>query len=642
MTTMTLPGRLMRPVATPPARRATLIGFGATLVLGLLIAAAVSAGMGVASARTIVSAVSVGGVEVSGLTPDAAAARLTAELPSLTSGKAVLVIGEEEIAVPYADIGRRYETGVMIDAAFGIGRDGNLLADGLARLRSLAHPTVLPVVVQAYDPVALEQVSRRIADQLTVPAGDASVVAEGSVFMVVPSEAGLSVDAAAVHDRIAAAIDSIDPADVRVEVVSTIVPPAVTTAEAEGVAQAARSTVEAMALEIPGAGEDGEPLSLSSETIASWLSFGPGSEAAYALHVDEAAVTAAIAGFVEAVDQDAINARIGVVAGGGLGGVTAGQDGRELDIVGTQQALLAALDRRGRGANIGSLALTVSVIEPALTTAEAEEMLPQMQLVTSWTTTYVPGDGNGFGANISIGAWDIDGYNLAPGEWFSFWGGIGPVTTERGYTYGGAIINGRSVARGALAGGICSTSTTLFNAAMRFGLEIGERDNHYYYIDRYPTGLDATVAIVDDSVKDLTFRNDTEHPIVIRGFGSPGQVTFQMWSVPNGRTVAISDPYITNQRGAIETTQVSRDLAPGSARRVEYPHDGFDVSVSRTVTAADGTVVHQNTWFSDYRPVNGITLTGPTPAVAAVQPPAEAEDEADGQSAEAPSETPAP
>jgi vancomycin resistance protein YoaR len=110
---------------------------------------------------------------------------------------------------------------------------------------------------------------------------------------------------------------------------------------------------------------------------------------------------------------------------------------------------------------------------------------------------YVPGDGNGYGANISIGAWDLDGYNIAPGEWFSFWGGIGPVTVERGYRYGGAIINGRSVAQGALAGGICSTSTTLFNAAMRFGLEIGDRTAHYYYIDRYPTGLDATVAIVE-------------------------------------------------------------------------------------------------------------------------------------------------
>jgi vancomycin resistance protein YoaR len=203
------------------------------------------------------------------------------------------------------------------------------------------------------------------------------------------------------------------------------------------------------------------------------------------------------------------------------------------------------------------------------------------------------------------------------------------VTTDRGYRYGGAIINGRSVAQGALAGGICSTSTTLFNAAMRFGLEIGERTAHYYYIDRYPTGLDATVAIVDDSVVDMTFRNDTEHPIVIRGFGTPGQVTFQIWSVPNGRTVALSNPTITNSRSAIETTQVDTSMAPGTARRVEYPHDGFQSTVTRTVYGPDGDVVHQNTWFSDYRTVNGITLVGP--AASAAEPPPDDEGDTAGE-----------
>ena len=64
-----------------------------------------------------------------------------------------------------------------------------------------------------------------------------------------------------------------------------------------------------------------------------------------------------------------------------------------------------------------------------------------------------------------------------------------------GLREGGAIINGRTEPQGALAGGICSCSTTLFNAALRAGFEMGARRNHYYYIDRYPLGLDATVFI---------------------------------------------------------------------------------------------------------------------------------------------------
>ncbi|MGH2386082.1 MAG: VanW family protein [Candidatus Limnocylindria bacterium] len=628
MTTMTLPGRLMRPVATPPARRATLIGFGATILAGLVIMIGLSAGIGIAAARTILPGVSVAGVELSGLSPDAATERLTAELPSLSTGEAVLAIGDEQTSVAYEELGRRYEIQAMIDAAFGVGRQGNLLGDGLTRLRNLVHPAALPVMVHAFDTDALDRISSRIAGQFSVAAVDASIVIDGSTFRVTPSEEGLSLDATVVAARIAAAVDTADPADLTLELAPTVVASAVSTDAAEEVARVARSTVEVLALEIPGAGEEEEALSLSSDAIASWLSFGPGSGHALALHVDEAAVTAAIEALVESVDRDAVSARIGVAAGGGLGGVVAAQDGRALDVEETQQALLAALEERGGGADVPSLALAVNVTEPALTTAEAEAALPQMQMISSWTTYYVPGDGNGFGNNINIGARDIDGRNLLAGETFSFWGSIGPVTVERGYHYGGVIIGGRSVAGGAIGGGICSTSTTIFNAALRAGLEMGDRANHYYYIDRYPDGLDATVYMDDNYTQDMTFRNDTDHPIVIRGFGGNGSVTFQLWSIPTGRSVVITDPVTSNHRVAIETTQVSTSMAPGTAKRVEYPHNGHDVSRTRFVYDADGNEIHRNTYFSSYRTVNGITLVGPAPA-AEPEPPPDDEDEAE-------------
>jgi vancomycin resistance protein YoaR len=225
----------------------------------------------------------------------------------------------------------------------------------------------------------------------------------------------------------------------------------------------------------------------------------------------------------------------------------------------------------------------------------------------------VPGESNYWGANISIPARDLDGYVLAPDEWFSFWNGIGPVTTARGYGSGGVIINGRSYPTGALAGGICSTSTTLFNAAMRAGLEIGERTNHSYYIDRYPVGLDATVLRTDTSVTDMTFRNDTEHPVVIRSYTGSGFVRFDVWGVPDGRTVSLSKAVTSNHAAARDTVVVNASMKPGTAKRVEYPHAGFHSVVSRTVRTAAGAVIHHDVWQSSYRVVNGITEVGPTP-----------------------------
>jgi len=635
MTTATLPRRLIRPVATPPARRSMLIGFLGALFVGLLALVGVSGVVGLTSEGQILSGVRVGDVEVGGLSRAEAEATLTERLPSLSAGTATIVAGDVTETVSYEELGRGYELGAMLDAAAGVGRDSGLIGDGIARLRTLVRATSLPVIVHAFDADALDAAAERVARSVSVHPTEAAVI-DRDGFEVRASADGRLLETDAVRSALAAAADTTSPDDVQLDLSVATILPVVSTDEAAAAAEAATATVADLELTVPDAAEDEEALQLDAETIAGWVTFGPQGDADYAMRIDEGAVASAVGALAETVDRDAVSAKFSV-AGAGLGGIIPGQDGRELDAEGSTASVLATLRERAGGASVGGLALAVDVTEPALTTAAAEEILPQMRMVSSWTTNYVSGEGNGFGNNISIPAWDLDGYNLAPGEWFSFWGGIGPVSVERGYRYGGAIINGRSVAQGALAGGICSTSTTLFNAAMRFGLEIGDRTAHYYYIDRYPTGLDATVAIVDSSVTDMTFRNDTDHPIVIRGFGSPGQVTFQIWSVPNGRTVALSNPIIQNARSAIETTQLDTSMAPGSSRRVEYPHNGFQATVSRTVYGPDGEVVHQNTWFSDYRVVNGITLVGPT--AAAPEPPDEGETAADPGTGDPPGDT---
>jgi vancomycin resistance protein YoaR len=624
MTTTTLPRRISLPFRTPRARRSFAIGFGGTLAVGVLALTAASAAIGVTSRGEVLNGVSIGGVDLTGMDRQAAAERLTAALPSLSAGSVTIVADGEESVISFEELGRGYEIEAMVDAALAVGRSGGVFGDGVDRLRSLAHDTELPIIVHAFDPEPLDAAAASVARAVSQHPVEARVTTPG--YEVAPAADGRLLTAESVRAALVEPLASTSPDDIRLELATAPVAPVVSTEEATAAAEAARAaTAAGFRFAVPAPGEDDRPLAVPAETIATWITFGPLGADDYAMRIDEGAVRTWIAGLVDAVDREPVSARIGV-AGTGIGGVIPGVEGRVLEVEASTDGVIGALAERVAGAEIKDLDLAVTVTEPSLTTAEAEAIVPQMRLVSSWTTYYVPGDGNGFGNNISIGAWDLDGYNIAPGEWFSFWNGIGPVTVERGYRYGGAIINGRSVANGALAGGICSTSTTLFNAAMRFGLEIGERTAHYYYIDRYPTGLDATVAIVDSSVTDMTFRNDTENPIVIRGFGTPGQVTFQLWSVPNGRTVALSDPIISDRRAAIETTQVDTSMAPGTARRVEYPHDGFKVNVSRTVYAADGSVVHQNTWFSDYRTVNGITLVGPS-APAPQPPPDEGEDE---------------
>ena len=56
-----------------------------------------------------------------------------------------------------------------------------------------------------------------------------------------------------------------------------------------------------------------------------------------------------------------------------------------------------------------------------------------------------------------------------------------------------------------------------------------------------------------------------------------------------------------------------KPLAAGTYFRVEYPTNGFWSTVIRTVRDASGNIIHQDTVFSKYVRVTGLTLIGWAP-----------------------------
>ena len=51
-------------------------------------------------------------------------------------------------------------------------------------------------------------------------------------------------------------------------------------------------------------------------------------------------------------------------------------------------------------------------------------------------------------------------------------------------------------------------------------------------------------------------------------------------------------------------------MRPGVRQRIEYPVNGMQVWVTRTVRDKSGKLIHNDTWYSDYKRVNGIVLVG--------------------------------
>lgn len=112
--------------------------------------------------------------------------------------------------------------------------------------------------------------------------------------------------------------------------------------------------------------------------------------------------------------------------------------------------------------------------------------------------------------NAELCVRDFDGFVVGPGETFSFNKTVGPWSRDKGYrraptSYGGQMID-------AWGGGVCQSSTTLYNAALLAGMEVSERSPHHFAPTYVEPGRDAAVAFPNI---DLVFTNPYDVPVVI-------------------------------------------------------------------------------------------------------------------------------
>jgi len=113
-------------------------------------------------------------------------------------------------------------------------------------------------------------------------------------------------------------------------------------------------------------------------------------------------------------------------------------------------------------------------------------------------------------ANVSLACNALDETILQANEVFSFNQIVGERTTAKGYREA-PIFVGQKVVPG-VGGGICQTSSTLYNAALQSGLQIVERHPHSMPVAYAPSGRDATVSW---NSTDLKIRNNYNSPIRI-------------------------------------------------------------------------------------------------------------------------------
>ena len=141
--------------------------------------------------------------------------------------------------------------------------------------------------------------------------------------------------------------------------------------------------------------------------------------------------------------------------------------------------------------------------------------------------------------NIARSAQIMNGHIFMPGEQISALSMYGSVSLENGYQLAGGYESGKVVQ--VVGGGVCQTTTTLYNAVLRAELGIVFRRHHSMMVSYVPAAMDATVVPAEGG--DFIFQNTTSHAIYVESYVWGDTITVNIWGCeerPANRSIGFS------------------------------------------------------------------------------------------------------
>ena len=560
-----------------PAAHQLLFRWAFLLVLlGTLVAGTVGL-LFAGSSDRIATGVKVAGVDVGGLTAAQARALLEKRAAKLQHVPVVFVSGSHRFEVTPARLAVKVDWNAAVVSAQDRG-DGFGPLRGLRRLEVRLFGSAVSPPVHAWD-AAVDYEVQLMAKQVSRPHRDAAVKLRGLEVSVVPGQDGRVLDkqeTAAVLLRSLGSLSRGAPVALPVRTDRQNV-------TADELSDAANDTRTALSAPVR------LTLGPTRWRLARWkiaplLDLPAGGSTKLALGgPGEHKWMSRLAG---TVDRKPFDATWSVTSNGIR--ILHDRPGVLIDRAETEKAVLAALlSSDNRIAKI-----SVSTLAPSRTAEQARSM-GIVGLVGSYETFY-GGDPNRI-HNVQLVSHLIDRTLIGPGATFSFNDTTGERTAAKGFMEAPVIINGE-LGTG-VAGGVCQVSTTVFNAAYESGLEITERHNHALYISHYPLGRDATVNYPD---LDLKFVNDTQHWLLLRTFVGSDSLVVNLYGTPVHRRI-VSETQPLKVSGPVPIQRVAdATLLKGQTVVQQFGTPPQETSVHRQVYTASGTLLHDDTWMSDY------------------------------------------
>ena len=271
---------------------------------------------------------------------------------------------------------------------------------------------------------------------------------------------------------------------------------------------------------------------------------------------------------------------------------TEAQPGYRIDRAQLAEDILAALDA---GAYDRVVTPKGEKIEPEITRAQLEGLFGKVASFTTETTK--DRDRN---ANIELSASALNGRVVMPGDTLSFNQCTGQRTGAKGYREAGAIAGGVLVDD--TGGGVCQTSSTLFNAVIRADLEIVEREAHSWPASYVNKGEDATV---NWPSLDFVFRNNGQFPVFVVAWYEKQKVTVEIYGqlLPDGQRIELYSEVVKELKPSDEVLMTLDESLPmgtrkaGRKKRTGYVVDTYKVYYDN----AGQEIERKKLWTTTYR-----------------------------------------
>ena len=595
------------PTAGPILKALLALSGGVVLFAFLLLAALI--GFGLYNAGKVYPGVSVAGVDVSGLNPEDAAAKLTQHLTYPQTGRIVFQ-GEQAWVAKPADLGLYLDPQMNAWAAYRLGRQGNIFTRPFAQFKAWYLGEDLPPLM-IYDQRVTSRYLDTIAQQVNRPTIEASLSVNGTDVTATPGQVGRELDIQATLLPLEAKLRSLSDGAITLVIRET--PPVILDASAQ--ADTARKMLSApLVVQVPNAKEgDPGPWKLDPQALAGLLTI-----ARVDSTIEVGLETGRLQAYLESLATDLVrqpaNSRfIFNDETRQLELIQPGTIGRNLNVAASIQEIQTRVSQGEHNVD-----LVLDYINPAVGDDATAQQLGITEQV-SVQASYFYGSSASRIQNIKAAASRFHGVLVPPGATFSMGEALGDVSLDTGYAEA-LIIYGNRTIQG-VGGGVCQVSTTLFRTAFFGGYPVVERYPHAYRVSYYEytaggdvdadlAGLDATVFT---PVVDFRFTNDTPNWLLMETYVNveARKLTWKFYSTTDGRTVEWDSTGLQNVVDPPEPLyQENPDLGRGEIRQVDWEAEGADVTVYRTVSRG-GQVYFQDQFSTHYLPWRAVYEYGP-------------------------------